>query len=251
MKSERRHELQHNELADWLIKAGEDIKPYQNLILLAAVLGLVGMAGYSWWSRWSAEENALAWNEFNTGLETSNLEILTKVIEQRPGTTVAGMAAVVSADSRLAQGCNQLFSSKELANREINAAMELYAVGLDPSQPSSVRQQAAFGLARAKEAKGELEPAARQYRELIEKWPNGAYASEAKQRLEDLKQFDTKRMFDDLRKFDPKPVFDEPLAEPGRRPNADLDALPDDPAKLNVEKKTEEKDKPKTEGEKK
>ena len=37
MKSERRHELQHNELADWLIKAGQQIKPYQNAMLAGAV----------------------------------------------------------------------------------------------------------------------------------------------------------------------------------------------------------------------
>ena len=45
MKSERRHELQHNELAEWLFKAGEQLKPYQNLILAAVVVLVVRCGG--------------------------------------------------------------------------------------------------------------------------------------------------------------------------------------------------------------
>lgn len=238
MKSVRRHELQHNELADWLVKTGEEIKPYLNLILAATLAVLVGLAAYSWWSRSSAAENVLAWNEFNAGLDTGNLETLAKVISDYSSTTAAGMAAVVSADSRLAMGCNQLFSNKALGLRDINAAIELYSAGLAPAQPSALREQATFGLARAKEAKGEIEPASRHYRELVEKWPNGVYAADAKQRLADLQLADTKEMFDDFRNFDPKPVFDDPMSEPGKRPSAEV---PDDPAKLNVEKNVEKK----------
>ena len=51
MKSERRHELQHNELATWLIKSAEAIKPYQNIILAAVVVVLVGLLGYTLWLR--------------------------------------------------------------------------------------------------------------------------------------------------------------------------------------------------------
>ncbi len=244
MKSVRRHELQHNELADWIAKTGDEIKPYQNLILAAVLAVLVGLAAYSWWSRSAAAQNVLAWNEFNAGLDTGNLETLAKVIDDHSSTTAAGMAAVVSADSRLAMGCNQLFSSKAMGLKEINEAIRLYSAGLASEQPSALREQATFGLARAKEAKGEIEPAARHYRELVEKWPNGAYAADAKQRLADFQLADTKEMFDDFRNFDPKPVFDDPMSEPGKRPSAEV---PDDPAKLNVEKKTDGKEKAKAE----
>ena len=43
MKSERRHELQHNELAEWLAKSAQAIKPYQNIIFAAVVLVLIGV----------------------------------------------------------------------------------------------------------------------------------------------------------------------------------------------------------------
>ena len=38
MKSERRHELQHNELAEWLIKSGDSLQQHQNAILSAVVV---------------------------------------------------------------------------------------------------------------------------------------------------------------------------------------------------------------------
>ena len=51
MKSERRHELQHNVLADWLAKSAETIKPYQNMVFWAVAVGAGGSGGYAWWSR--------------------------------------------------------------------------------------------------------------------------------------------------------------------------------------------------------
>ena len=43
MKSERRHELQHNALAAWMVKSFETIQPYQNFILNAYFWLLVGV----------------------------------------------------------------------------------------------------------------------------------------------------------------------------------------------------------------
>ena len=36
MKRERRHELQHNDLAEWILKGYERIVPYKNAILARA-----------------------------------------------------------------------------------------------------------------------------------------------------------------------------------------------------------------------
>ena len=47
MKSERRHELQHNALVDWMTQTGKTLKPYQNIILSAVVIGLVTFAAYT------------------------------------------------------------------------------------------------------------------------------------------------------------------------------------------------------------
>jgi len=84
MKSERRHELQHNALADWLVKAGETTKPYQNIMLASIVLVVVALAAYSWMSRESSAQTTQAWDDLNTALDSGNPMELAQVrgIEQ-------------------------------------------------------------------------------------------------------------------------------------------------------------------------
>ncbi len=128
MKSERRHELQHNVLADWLANTAETLKPYQNLILAVATVAVIGVAVYTWWSREAASRTAQSWDELSAALESGKPEDLAKVIENHPGTIIADMAALVSADAHLAQGCNALFVNKAEAQNELNKAIESYTL---------------------------------------------------------------------------------------------------------------------------
>ena len=226
MKSEERHRLQQNQLADWIGKSITTIKPYQNSILIAVLLVVVGMVAYTVWSRVSAAENTEAWDELNAALESGNIAKLAKVREDRPNTHAAHVAAVVEADYNLADGCNRLFVSKAVANQELAKAVELYRTVLDQSRNSSLLQRATFGLARAREAKGELERAMELYQEVSTKWPDGAFAVAAARRLDDLKRPATKRLYDRFAKFDPKPAYSSESGLPGQRPNFDLNSLP-------------------------
>ena len=228
MKSEERHRLQHNQLADWIGKTITSIKPYQNSILIGLLLVVGGMVAYSVWSRVSAAENTLAWDELNAALESGNIAKLAKVREDHPNTHVAHVAAVVEADYTLADGCNRLFVSKAVANQELAKAIELYLTVLDQSRNSSLLQRATFGLARAREAKGELERAMELYQEVSTKWPDGAFAIAAARRLDDLKRPATKRLYDRFAKFDPKPAYSGEFGLPGQKPSFDLNSLPSD-----------------------
>ena len=228
MKSEERHRLQQNQLADWIGKSITTIKPYQNSILIAVLLVVVGMVAYTVWSRVSATENTEAWDELNAALESGNMAKLAKVREDRPNTHAAHVAAVVEADYNLADGCNRLFSSKAVANQELAKAIELYRMILDQSRNSPLLQRATFGLARAREAKGDLERAMTLYQEVSTKWPDGAFAVAAARRLDDLKRPATQRLYDRFAKFDPKPAYSSESGLPGQRPSFDLNSLPID-----------------------
>jgi hypothetical protein len=212
MKSERRHELQHNTLAEWLFTTGQRLRPYQNVILAAAVVLAVVIAVYVVVSRTSAARSATAWTELTGGLQGENLDALTRVAETYPSTNVGRMAAVVAADMRLKEGCDQRFVNKALANRELNEAIKSYQAALKDCRTPALQERATFGLARAKEAQGtsaDLEAAAKYYEDIVTKWPEGTFAAAAKQRLADFGQRETKMMFDDLAKFDPKPSFSD------------------------------------------
>jgi hypothetical protein len=227
MKSERRHELQHNILLDWLATTGESLKPYQNIILSAVTLLLVVLAAYTWWSREAAQRTTVAWDELNTAVNSNDPTALTKVMEDRPGTTVADMAALISADEHLAAGCEQLFENKATAQQELSKAIELYSPVRERTRVPSLQERAMFGLARAKEARGEATDLveALQLYEDVAKTPNGAYTAAAQQRADDLKRPGTKALYDRFAQFDPKPVF---VPGQGEKPGLDMNSLPND-----------------------
>jgi hypothetical protein len=210
MKSERRHELQHNELAEWIAKTALVIKPYQNMLLGGVLVVLVAIVGYSAWSHMAAGESAKAWDDVNNVLESGDILKLSQVIEDYPRSSAAHMAAVVLADNYLGEGCDQLFSSKASGADKLNKAIQLYDAIRQECRIPSLLERATFGLARAKEAKGDdksLQQAERLYEEVAAKTPNGAFTVAASQRLADLKRPATKTFYDGFRKFDPKPAF--------------------------------------------
>jgi hypothetical protein len=221
MKSVRRHELQHNVLAEWLFKSAEEIKPYTNIIFAAVVIVFVAFLGYIWWSYDSTSRSTLAWTELNAGIDSGNKDLLSKVIESYPNTNVANTAAVALADLRLGDGCTALFVNKAAAQEELKKAIELYQSVRTQSNESVLIERALFGLARANEAKGDLLQAEKLYQDTVAM--KGAYATAAAQRLADLKRPATKILYDEFARFDPKPAYS---AQPGERPSFDLNNLP-------------------------
>lgn len=232
MKSERRHELQQNLLADWLGRQIQAIKPYQNAILLGIAAVFVIAALYGWWSRQAGRTAAAAWNRvieatLLSGPGEMNPTEFTSVQEQYPNTTAADCAAVVAGDLHLAYGCNLLFVNKATANQELRKAVENYSRVLENSRVASFRERATFGLARAAEAQGDLEKAMGYYEQIPRDWPQGAFVEASRRRLEDLKRPSTRAMYDRFAKFDPKPAFSDAPGTPGQRPAFDLENLPE------------------------
>jgi hypothetical protein len=212
MKSERRHELQHNELAEWLFKTGEQIKPHQNLILAVVAAIVVVVIGSTWWSRHSAGRINQAWTDLGRAMDAGNPDLLGNVAEEYPNTVAGQTAAAIVGDIRLASACNQRFASATIAQKELKAAQDSYSKILENGTSESLRERATYGMARVRETDGRLDAAKQLYGEVVSKWPEGAYAAAAKRRLADFKEAETKKMFASLRKFEPKGEFAE---EPG------------------------------------
>jgi len=225
MKGERRHELEHNVLLDWLAGIAEQVKPYGNAIFAVVLLLAVAIAASVWWTRQSTAQETEAWDAFHEALYSARLTDFDRVIEQYPGTEVAHWAAVVAGDLRLSEGCAQRFRSRSTANQELRKAVECYRMVLDESNRSELRERATFGLARTLEVQGDLDKAEQRYEEVRSGWPEGVYAAAASRRLEDLGN-DTfrKTFYDEFAKFDPRPP--SLSEEPGLGPSFDEEITP-------------------------
>jgi tetratricopeptide (TPR) repeat protein len=245
MKSERRHELEHNVLANWLGGTIEQIKPYASTILLAVLAGLLAVVLVRWWYGNSLAKGASAWDAYYAAFEDPNAsEEFDKVAELYPRSKVAEWATVTGADVRLQYGCNQLFTNRSIANQELTKAVNGYLKVLEQASDVTVRERATFGLARAKEAQGDLDEALKSYKEVVKQWPNGAYKQAAQHRIDDLERKSTKEFYDTFAKANPKPPATEGAAS-GTGPEFNEKSLPEGPAaKSSSPEKSPETSKP-------
>ena len=216
MKSERRHELQHNALLDWLMQSGAKSKPYLNGILLALVVVLLGFVGYRWMSTTSAARQAAAWDSVFSSVGGGDIARLDQTVDDYPNTTAAHWAAVIAGDMRLAAGCQELFTTKATAADQFQKALEKYELVLDSSRDDVIRERATYGLARTYEAMAgtrqsqeDLDNAKREFKKIVQ-WPNGAYVKAAQARLDALNQTSTKEFYDALAAWEPRPAITSP-----------------------------------------
>jgi hypothetical protein len=227
MKSEERHKLQQNELADYLAKIVETLKPYQNAILGGIIVVLVAVLFLHWWNNESASAMEAANTQFYSAFSSGQPAELMGVVEKYPQSKVAVVAALMAADLHLGNGCNLLFQNRASANSELGKAVDIYQKLLrEPVfEDKLLSAQATYGLARAKECQNKLPEAEKLYAEIVEKWPEGPYGVLAARRLEDVKRPATKENYDKFAKFDPKPFKDDSRL-PGKMPAFDPNNMP-------------------------
>jgi len=234
MKSARRHELQRNELAAWLARFYKRIEPYTNAALGVVILVLVCYVAYTWWSRQSGSKSAQAWDAVFVALSSGNPADMEGVAERFPTTPAGDWANVAAGDMRLAVGCDELFSNKATATQELQKARDAYMTVLDTSTNPVLRERATFGLARAYEAlggtrqsQGELGLAVEQYEKVVQQWPNGTYATNARRRAEDLKRQETKEFYDEFAAHDFSPAASAEATKGGSKLPFETTPLPE------------------------
>ncbi|HTM55971.1 MAG TPA: tetratricopeptide repeat protein [Pirellulales bacterium] len=227
MKTERRHELQTNVLADSLARWGEKARPYSRAALAGLIAIVAVLFAWSYYSAQASRHEANGWNEYFEAMnERDPRERLGQIVERYPGTSVGQISRVVLADIELDDGTNRLFSDKAAAKDELRRVIDAYQAVLFESDEPSLRQRAMYGLARAREGLGqELTKAREEYQSLAERWPDSPYAAPALERAKDLERAETKQFYDWFAKYEPpRPMSNEP-GTPGARPDFLKDSL--------------------------
>ena len=224
MKTERRHELQTNTLADSLAHGLDAARPYNRLIA-GIVLAVVVLTGaYFYLSAQKKERLASGWDRYLSAQQETDLSDLA----EHYGGTTAGMAARLQlADSRLSDGINGLVEDKQSARQLLSRAINGYESVLSETTDEILSQRALFGLARAHEASGKLDLARQNYRRLAA-IDGSPYAGVAERRAAELDRPAVKTFYDWFNKYSAARPMEKEPGIPGLRPNFNKDALPDD-----------------------
>ncbi len=225
MKSEERHRLEQNALADWLGRVMLTLRPYSTLILTAAVVAAMVFGAASWWVRSSAQGNEAAWDSFYTALgnatNSGDPRPLKQLVDRYRGTAVGFWAAVVASEIHLARGTAEILTNRADAIAEIKNAQEGFSLVADECRDPRLRERALYGRARSYEAlagtgdvAGHLDRAAADYEQVLALNTGSVYAKFAEQRLKELRRPLVKEFYQKLAAYQP-PAQPQAPAAPG------------------------------------
>jgi hypothetical protein len=218
MKTERRHELQTNVLADRLARGADAMRPYGKIILGVVLLALLAVVVASFWSTRQRQRATQGWNEFFAGLMAGDESKLEKTAEEYSNTKVEDWAKLVQAEMELGQATDQLMADPPAAREKLSNAVSTYE-GLKKSSNPLVQQRATFGLGQAYESRGELAKAREEYDALVKNWPDSPYTRTAKQRSQALDKQTTKQFYDWLAQYKPETPASKLPGVPGIGPD--------------------------------
>ena len=213
MKRERRHELQHNDLAEWILKTYERITPYKNTILGVGLLVVVLLIAWSFWHNHRTAQAAEAWNSLGVPVyepqfaDANTMGRMECAAQTHAGTSAAEWAEVFAGDAALMNGTNKILTDKKAGIDFLNKACEFYDAALKTLTIPAAREQAMFGKARAMESlienKSQRDEAIKAYQALNENFPNGMFKAVADRQIEQLQKDETLRFYEELAKYTP------------------------------------------------
>jgi hypothetical protein len=232
MKTERRHELQTNELADWLGTWMQKLAPYSRAIT-AGVIAVAALVAFSiYLQSQSVERQRAGWNNFFQAINSNESGELEAVANQFSGAPVSVWSRLLLADTELGRGIEMMFSDRAAGKERLRNARQSYLTASTEASDPMLRERAIFGLARANEALGEredLDQALANYQRLVDEWPEGVFAEEARQRIEELNKESTREFLDWFAQQSPSPGRGFLPGTPGVGPGFDSGSLPTGP----------------------
>ncbi len=211
MKSERRHELQENELADWLDSTIEKVTPHLKTIGGVILLLAVCFGAYVIWTNRAAADQSAAWDSFYAaaGSENASEEML-RLADAQPAAPAGLWARIYVADGALAEGVQNLFTDRAVAKTKLKEAVTAYGQVAENAtgKYEPLVERALYGQAKAYEALGEksdVDEAVKLYKRIKEEFPGTVLAGDADARITILESPAAKGFYDWFAKATPAP----------------------------------------------
>jgi tetratricopeptide (TPR) repeat protein len=216
MKSERRHELKANELAEWLGHLPEFLQEnYKTVIYVSVVVIVVAIAVYAKWYRKRAEviERRIELTELSAQVSQSKVDA---VVGAGRGQDYSGglLMAANALDTASGRVDNPAYAALALCKRaealrtelhyrpeslepeaakaQINQAVRSYEKALEKSQGNTaLRAMAEFGLGLCAEELGDITKAQSIYQGIVANpdYQGTVFVPQAQQRLETMEEY--------------------------------------------------------------
>ena len=235
MKTAKRHELQTNELADWIGKKIDAIQPYSRAIVGVIVVALVAVFAGMYLSRQNAAQSAQGWQAYFAAMESGNpdaealIDGLNEVATTFADTDAGLWARQSTADMYLSQGARQLYLDRAEAEGLFSKAFSNYQMVISNAQPPLLQQRAWYGLAATYEAQNQLDKAVDAYQHIVQQWPESSIGKQAAENIAQLSRAETRDFYQWFFAQAPRPPAPQrPDLPGGNRPI--FGDLPDRPA---------------------
>jgi hypothetical protein len=182
MQAAERAEIEDNDLAQATMSIVERIRPH--LATIAAAIGVVLAASLGWtlYTSQKVAEQEQAWDACLAALTAGDAMRLQDVANRYAASPAGTWARLLLADGALADGCRRAFMDKQRGREQFQAAADGYTAILAQKPGGLVAERSAFGLAKAREALGQLDLARKGYETVAEEHAGGPLKDLAGQR---------------------------------------------------------------------
>ena len=205
MKTDRRHELQTNVLADWIGKHLQQSQGYAKTILAVILLVAAAATAGMFLVKDQAARAQASWNQFFQAFSERDPDALEAVASANQGTTASVWAHLAEADLKLAEGIGDLYTNRENAKRNLAQAEQNYLAVERVTNEQILRERAWFGLGQTYESLAEIDKAQQFYGKLVSSAPTSALGREAKRRFDALDDAATAKWYNWFANQTPRP----------------------------------------------
>lgn len=246
MKSEERHRLQESELEKWGRHARSFwesfAENYLKTALIAVLIVCAIAVGLAWYFISSANSQAERWNEVISASfdqdPSQSLVQLSNAATNYPDYPAGQWAALLQAEGALSEGIHLSRTNRPAAVEELLRARDAFT-NLANADSEVLQERRAFGFARTLEAlagvdvskddKGKnvqgVEDAFNEYEKFVEQYPESIFVPMAENRIQALKNPQTKDFYAWYREQYPRPE-DQRRPDEGKPPGQGGGGLP-------------------------
>ena len=185
MKTERRHDLETNDLARMTAEGIEKVKPFGSQLFGTALVIVGILILLSMWGTASDSKEAAAWTDYALALDSTDQDLLklqsVAEDEEHAGSAMQEWAYITWADRQTALASYQYLRNREDATDRLERVEQVYENLEKGSASDLIVNRARFGLGRVYEMQNRLEEAQEKFDAV-----QGNFALIARSRSENL-----------------------------------------------------------------